>query len=71
MFQVACGYLLLMRGTALVPALQASLLMMAEPALNPVWAFLVHGEDPGRNAILGGVLIVGAVALGNLRRALQ
>jgi drug/metabolite transporter (DMT)-like permease len=68
-FQVACGYLLLMRGTALVPALQASLLMMAEPALNPVWAYLVHGENPGRNAILGGALIVGAVALGNLRRA--
>jgi drug/metabolite transporter (DMT)-like permease len=68
-FQVACGYLLLLRGTPHVPALQASLLLMAEPALNPIWAFLVHGENPGLWPVLGGVLIVGAVVIGNLRRS--
>jgi drug/metabolite transporter (DMT)-like permease len=31
---------------------------MAEPALNPLWAWLVHGEAPGRWAVAGGMLIV-------------
>ncbi|MFH0946590.1 MAG: hypothetical protein V2A76_15460 [Planctomycetota bacterium] len=29
-----------------VPALEASLILMLEPVLNPVWAFLVQGELP-------------------------
>lgn len=67
LFQVGLAYLLLVRGTAQVPALQASLLLMAEPALNPVWAFLVLRENPGLWPICGGALIVGAVVLRNLR----
>jgi drug/metabolite transporter (DMT)-like permease len=43
-----------------VPALEASVLLLLEPALNPVWAWLVHGETPGPWSILGGVLILGA-----------
>jgi len=38
-------------------------ILLLEPALNPVWAWLVHGERPGGWAILGGVLILGASAL--------
>ena len=41
-----------------VPAVQASLLLMIEPALSPVWAWLVHGERPGPWALTGGVVIV-------------
>ncbi len=66
-FQMGLPYVLLMYAIGRVPALQASLLLAIEPALNPVWAYLAHGERPGTLAILGGVLIVGAVALGNLR----
>lgn len=41
--------------------LQAVLVALIEPAFNPVWVFLSTGERPGGHAILGGLLIVGAV----------
>jgi drug/metabolite transporter, DME family len=45
-----------------VSAFEVSLLLLVEPALNPVWSWLVHGEVPGGLAIVGGVLILGATA---------
>lgn len=62
-FQIGAAYLLLTAGIRHVPALEASVLLMLEPALNPVWAWLVHGETPGPWSILGGVLILGATLL--------
>ena len=35
---------------------------MVEPVLNPIWAWLVHGERPSHWALLGGALIIGATA---------
>ena len=43
-----------------VPALEASLLLMLEPVLNPVWAWVIHGEQPGAWALAGGAAILGA-----------
>jgi len=62
-FQIAGAYLLLAAGIRHVSALEASTLLLLEPALNPVWAWLVHGEAPGAWAVLGGVLIVGATVV--------
>jgi drug/metabolite transporter (DMT)-like permease len=62
-FQIAGAYLLLAAGIRHVSALEASTLLLLEPALNPVWAWLVHGESPSAWAIVGGVLIVGATVL--------
>jgi drug/metabolite transporter, DME family len=59
-FQVGLSYLLLGRSLAKVPAVDASLLLLAEPAFSPLWAWLVHGEIPGSWPLLGGVLIVGS-----------
>jgi DME family drug/metabolite transporter len=66
-FQVGLAYVFVTRGVRGVPALEASLLLMAEPALNPVWAFLVHGERPGPVALLGGALIFGATLIRTVR----
>lgn len=66
LFQVGLAYALLVRAMPLVPAVQASLLLMIEPALNPVIAFAVHGERPHVLALLGGVLIVSAVLAGSV-----
>jgi len=30
--------------------------------LNPIWAWIVHGETPGPATLLGGALILGATA---------
>jgi drug/metabolite transporter (DMT)-like permease len=49
-----------------VPALEASLILLIEPVLNPVWAWLVHGERPGTWSLLGGALILTAATLKTL-----
>ena len=68
-FQVAAAYLLMVRGLASVPAFDASLLLLVEPALNPLIAWWVHREQPGGWAIVGGVLIIGATTVKALRDA--
>lgn len=62
-FQVGLAYVLLTTAMGSVPALEASLLLLVEPVFNPLWAFLVHGEQPGPWTSLGGVvLVVGTAA---------
>ena len=58
-FQIGLAYVLLTRGMRRVPALEASLLLLVEPVLNPVWAYFFHREIPTRWAILGGIIVLG------------
>lgn len=44
-----------------VTAMEGMLLPTIEPILSPVWVWLVFGEQPGRWALLGGVIVVSAV----------
>jgi DME family drug/metabolite transporter len=67
-FQVGLAYTILVRAIPHVPALRASLVMMVEPVLNSVVAWLVHGEVPHWLAAAGGVLIVGTVLVAALGR---
>jgi DME family drug/metabolite transporter len=64
--QMALAYALLAAAMPQVPALTASLLLLLEPALNPVWTWLVHGEQPAPLALVGGSLILGATLAGAL-----
>lgn len=57
-FQIALAYVFLIRGLKQVPALEASLLLLLEPVLNPIWAWMAHGERPGAWSIAGGLLIL-------------
>jgi drug/metabolite transporter (DMT)-like permease len=41
--------------------LESTIILTLEPILNPVWVFLVIGEAPGQLALLGSMLVVGAV----------
>ncbi|MEZ6036160.1 MAG: DMT family transporter [Planctomycetota bacterium] len=66
--QVGAAYALLAGALAEVPAVRASLLLMIEPALNPLIAYFAHGERPHLLTLLGGATIVGAVAIGSLLR---
>ena len=58
--QVAVAYLFLTAGVRRLPAMETSLLLLVEPVFNPVWAWWLHGEQPGRWAMAGGALILGA-----------
>ena len=66
-FQLGLAYVFLSRAIAQVPALEASLFLLVEPVLSPVWAWLAHGETPGPLAALGGIVILTATALKSWR----
>jgi drug/metabolite transporter (DMT)-like permease len=60
--QIGLAYVLFTFGIAHIQALEATLIGMMEPVLNPVWVFIFLGERPGSWAILGAVVIIAAVA---------
>ena len=60
--QIGVAYVFFAFAMARVQALEASLIGMLEPVLNPVWVFLFLGETPGWWAVLGGAILVSAVA---------
>jgi drug/metabolite transporter (DMT)-like permease len=62
LFQIALAYAFVTRAVGKLPALEISMILLIEPALNPFWAWLVHGERPGPWALAGGALILGATA---------
>ena len=56
--QIGVSYVLVTRATRHVPALEATLLLLLEPVLNPTWSWLVHGERPGPWSLVGGAIIL-------------
>jgi drug/metabolite transporter (DMT)-like permease len=63
--QLAIPYILYIKALNYVPALDAILIAMLEPILNPIWVFIVVGERIGNWAFLGGILVL----LGSIGRA--
>ena len=61
--QIGVAYLLLSKALKHLGAFEASILLMVEPALNPVWSWMIHGETPGVYTVVGGGLILGATVL--------
>jgi drug/metabolite transporter (DMT)-like permease len=61
-FQLGLSYALFQYGVRHTPAVEASLLVLLEPVLNPIWTFLFTGERPGSWALLGGTIILAATA---------
>ena len=62
-FQIAIAYVFLVHGIKRVGAFEASLLILLEPVLSPLWAWMIHGEHPTALAIAGGAVIVTATAV--------
>ena len=58
--QLGIPYLFLARAVPQVRAIEVSLFLLIEPVLNPIWAWLVHGETPGLATLTGGTVILGA-----------
>ncbi len=66
--QIGLAYLLLTRGLRHVPVFEATTLLITEPALNPVWTWLVHGERPRGWSIAGGAVILTATVFHTWRQ---
>lgn len=58
--QIGLAYFCMTQGVKHVPAFEASVLILLEPAMNPVWTYLLHGERPGAFSLAGGIVIMGA-----------
>ena len=55
---LAGGYYFISRSMANVSPISAALLANLEPILNPVWAFIIVGENPGPLTIVGSAIVL-------------
>lgn len=60
-FQLGLSYVLYSAALKRIAVLEAVLITVIEPILNPLWVFLVIGETPGQWAILGGLIVLAAI----------
>jgi drug/metabolite transporter, DME family len=60
--QIGLAYVCFSAGMTGVPAIEASLLLLLEPVLNPFWSWLVHDEVPNRWSLGGAAIILCATA---------
>lgn len=61
LFQLGLSYFLYTKAIVHVTALEAVLIPVVEPILNPVWVYLGMGETPSPWALCGGALVLSAV----------
>jgi drug/metabolite transporter (DMT)-like permease len=61
-FQVGLSAVLFSVAIKRIPAVSANLIAVIEPVFNPLWVFLVLGEAPALNTLIGGGIIIAAVA---------
>jgi drug/metabolite transporter (DMT)-like permease len=59
--QLGISYVLYTIAIKRVTAMEATLIPLLEPILNPLWVMLLVGELPGPWATVGGALVIGAV----------
>ena len=62
-FQLGIPYILYSEAIKHATALEASIIPVIEPILNPIWVGLIIHEVPGFLAILGGFIVIIAVTL--------
>ena len=62
-FQIAIAYAFFSTSLKNVFAVEASIISMVEPVLNPVWVFIGYGEVPAVTAIIGGIIIITAITV--------
>lgn len=67
--QIGLAYVFITRAMPHLRALEVSLLLYVEPALNPIWSWMAHGETVGALSIVGGLIILGATAFRSLGEA--
>lgn len=70
-FQVGAGLILYTLGSRSLPAAELALLSLAEVLLGPLWVWLLLGETATLNTLVGGAVLLAAIAgnaLSGMRR---
>jgi len=62
-FQIGLGLALLTIGARLLPAAEVAVITLLEVVLGPLWVWLAFREEPGTGAIVGGMIVMVAVAI--------
>ncbi|MEP7174429.1 MAG: DMT family transporter [Aestuariivirga sp.] len=68
--QLAIPLVFYIKGAHSVPAVTLTLIAMLDAVINPMWPWIFVGENPGRAALIGAVIIVGAVLISVFGRKL-
>ena len=61
-FQVGAGLILYTLGSRTLPAAELTLLSLAEVLLGPFWIWLFLGETATLNTLIGGTILLAAIA---------
>jgi len=67
--QLGLSYILYSYAIRMVAALEAIMIPIIEPVLNPIWVLLVIGEKPGPWAIAGGAVVILSVTAYSMANA--
>lgn len=57
-FQVGFSYILYAKAIDHLTVIEATLIPVIEPLLNPIWVLIFIGETPGVKAIIGGIIVI-------------
>jgi drug/metabolite transporter, DME family len=60
--QLGVPYFLFSKGVEKISLQEASLIVLVEPVLNPIWVAAAYGEVPGAATLIGGGLILSSLA---------
>ena len=60
--QLGIPYFLFSKGVEKIPLQEASLIVLVEPVLNPIWVAAAYRELPGTATLIGGGLILASLA---------
>lgn len=60
--QIGLGLVFLTIGARLIPAAEVALIVQLEIMLGPLWVWLAVDEQPSTATLIGGVIVLGAVA---------
>lgn len=67
--QIGLAYVFVTRAIRHVPAFEATTVLLLEPVMNPIWAWMVQAERPGAWALAGGGVILSATLVNTWRQA--
>ena len=68
LFQKGVGSGLQAKAAKFCPALDAMLISMVEPLLNPLLVLVFIGEKPGKFALIGGMVVISTVVIWNIAK---
>ncbi|MEM3373475.1 MAG: EamA family transporter [Candidatus Anstonellales archaeon] len=62
-FQIGLAYAVFTYSIKRIEGIEAALIAMIEPVMNPIWVYFGYGEKPSPFAILGGLIILSTIAI--------